>query len=109
MDVNSAFLNGPLTEDIYIHQLEGFIDQYSLKHVCKLDKALYGLKHAPRAWYNTLRSTLLQWGFQNSKSYTSFFFRKLYGLFLLILVYVDDINHREFKFKNSINHQAAQQ
>nr|GEU61353.1 retrovirus-related Pol polyprotein from transposon TNT 1-94 [Tanacetum cinerariifolium] len=52
MDVKTAFLNGELKEEVYVSQLEGFVDQDNPSHVYKLKKALYGLKQAPRAWYS---------------------------------------------------------
>ncbi|GKC13052.1 retrovirus-related pol polyprotein from transposon TNT 1-94, partial [Tanacetum coccineum] len=49
MDVKTAFLHGTLKEEVYVCQLEGFIDDDHPSHVYKLKKALYGLKQAPRA------------------------------------------------------------
>nr|GEV23361.1 retrovirus-related Pol polyprotein from transposon TNT 1-94 [Tanacetum cinerariifolium] len=59
MDVKTTFLNGELKEEVYVYQPEGFIDPDHPTHVYRLKKALYGLKHAPRAWYDTLSRFLL--------------------------------------------------
>jgi hypothetical protein len=55
MDVKSAFLNGPIKEDVYVEQSPGFESEEHPNHVYKFYKALYGLKQAPRAWYECLR------------------------------------------------------
>ncbi|GKE57963.1 putative ribonuclease H-like domain-containing protein, partial [Tanacetum coccineum] len=59
MDVKTIFLNGVLREEVYVSQLDGFVDQDNPNHVYKLKKALYGLKQAPRAWYDLLSKFLL--------------------------------------------------
>jgi hypothetical protein len=51
MDVKSAFLNGPISEEVYVEQPPGFEDPQFPNHIYKLHKALYRLKQAPRAWY----------------------------------------------------------
>nr|GEZ68284.1 retrovirus-related Pol polyprotein from transposon TNT 1-94 [Tanacetum cinerariifolium] len=63
MDVKTAFLNGNLREEVYVSQLEGFVDQDNPNHVYKLKKALYGLKQAPRMWYDMLSSFLISQDF----------------------------------------------
>lgn len=54
MDIKSAFLNGYLNEEAYVEQPKGFVDSSKPDYVYKLDKALYELKEAPRAWYQRL-------------------------------------------------------
>ncbi|GKA64379.1 retrovirus-related pol polyprotein from transposon TNT 1-94 [Tanacetum coccineum] len=63
MDVKTAFLNGNLREGVYVSQPDGFMDKDNLNHVYKLKKALYGLKYAPRAWYDMLSSFLISQDF----------------------------------------------
>nr|GFA22729.1 retrovirus-related Pol polyprotein from transposon TNT 1-94 [Tanacetum cinerariifolium] len=54
MDVKTAFLYGPLKEEVYVNQPDGFVDPYHPDKVYCLKKALYGLKQAPIAWYDEL-------------------------------------------------------
>nr|GEY83649.1 retrovirus-related Pol polyprotein from transposon TNT 1-94 [Tanacetum cinerariifolium] len=54
MDVKTTFLNGPLKEEAYVAQPDGFVDPDHQEKVYRLRKALYGLKQAPRAWYDEL-------------------------------------------------------
>ena len=56
MDVKSAFLNGPIQEQVYVEQPPGFEDHKFSNHINKLPKALYGLKQAPRVWYECLHT-----------------------------------------------------
>ena len=79
IDINNAFLNGDLHEEVFMSQPDGFVDQAKPTYVCKLHKALYGLKQAPRAWFETLRGALLTWGFHNSVSDTSLFYSHKHG------------------------------
>ncbi|GJU74175.1 copia protein [Tanacetum coccineum] len=64
MDVKSAFLYGTIEEEVYVHQPPGFVNHAHLNKVYKVIKALYGLHQAPRAWYETLSSFLLENGFR---------------------------------------------
>ena len=67
MDVKSVFLNGYINEEVYVKQPPSFEDDKKPDHVYKLRKALYGLRQAPRAWYERLRDFLLSKGFIMSK------------------------------------------
>ena len=66
MDVKNAFLHGDLSEEIYMEQPQGFIQDSSL--VYRLKKSLYGLKQASRAWYAKMNSYLLSQNFVCCKS-----------------------------------------
>ena len=89
--INNSFLNGDLHEEVFMSQPDGFVDQAKPTYVCKLHKALYNLKQAPRSWFETLRGALLTWGFHNYVSDNSLFYSNKHGRMLLLLVYVDDI------------------
>ncbi|GJS63910.1 putative ribonuclease H-like domain-containing protein [Tanacetum coccineum] len=66
MDVRSAFIYGTIGEEVYVHQPPGFVDPAHPNKVYKVTKALYGLHQAPRAWYETLYSFLLENGFRRA-------------------------------------------
>ncbi|GJZ46398.1 retrovirus-related pol polyprotein from transposon TNT 1-94 [Tanacetum coccineum] len=91
MDVKTAFLNGTLKEEVYVSQPEGFFDPDFPNHVYRLKKALYGLKLAPRAWYDKLSSFLIEHGFTKGIIDPNLFTRRHGGDILLVQVYVDDI------------------
>nr|GEW46258.1 Gag-Pol polyprotein [Tanacetum cinerariifolium] len=69
MDVKMDFLNGPLTEEVYVSQPDGCVDPDHPDRVYRLTKALYGLKQAPRAWYHELSKILDSKGFTKGKTY----------------------------------------
>lgn len=73
LDINNAFLQGHLSEDVYMSQPPGFVDNNHPHHLCRLRKAIYGLKQAPRTWYQELCNFLISRGFQNSNADTSLF------------------------------------
>nr|GEU81252.1 hypothetical protein [Tanacetum cinerariifolium] len=91
MDVNNAFLYGTIDEEVYVMQPPGFQDPEFPARVYKVEKAMYGLHQAPRAWYGTLSKYLLTNGFQKGTINQTLFIRKHRGDFLLVQVYVDDI------------------
>ncbi|GJR55227.1 retrovirus-related pol polyprotein from transposon TNT 1-94 [Tanacetum coccineum] len=91
MDVKTAFSNGILCEEVYVSQLDGFVDQDNPNHVYKLKKALYGLKQAPRAWYDLLSKFLLSQEFSKGTVDPTLFIRRQGKDILLVQIYVDDI------------------
>jgi len=91
MDVESAFLNGFIKEDMYVEKPPGFEDYKFLNHIYKLKKALYGLKQAPRSWYGWLSTFLLENDFERGKIDLTLFIKKVGEHILLVRIYVEDI------------------
>ncbi|GJY42773.1 retrovirus-related pol polyprotein from transposon TNT 1-94, partial [Tanacetum coccineum] len=91
MDVKTAFLNGELKKEVYVSQPEGFVDPARPHHVYRLKKALYVLKQAPRAWYDSLSKFLLAQGFSKGVVDPTLFIRKTGKHTLHVQIYVDDI------------------
>jgi hypothetical protein len=91
MDVKSAFLNGVLEEEVCVRQPPGFESEKYLHRVYKLRKALYGLKHAPKAWHGRLRGFLFERGFEMGKVDQTLFLLRQGRYILIVQVYVDDI------------------
>jgi hypothetical protein len=73
LDVSNAFLRGELKETVCCQQPTGFIDSEHPDHVCLLDKSLYGLRQAPRSWYQRFAAHLRSLGFITTGSDTSLF------------------------------------
>jgi hypothetical protein len=91
LDVKSAFLNGVLQEEIYVEQPDGFVIQGEEDKVYLLQKALYRLKQAPRAWYSRIDDHLLNLGFVKSLSEATLYIRLKDDDILIMSLYVDDL------------------
>ncbi|GKE00723.1 retrovirus-related pol polyprotein from transposon TNT 1-94 [Tanacetum coccineum] len=91
IDVKTVFLNGPLKEEVFVRQLDGFVDPDFPNHVYRLTKALYGLKQAPRAWYDKFFSFLINHQFTKGIVDSTLFTRRHGDDILLVQIYVDDI------------------
>ncbi|GKD20857.1 putative ribonuclease H-like domain-containing protein [Tanacetum coccineum] len=91
MDVKSAFLYGKIEEEVYVCQPPGFENPDFPNKVYKVEKELYGLHQAPRAWYETLSTYLLDNGFQIGKIDKTLFIKRDKSDILLVQVYIDDI------------------
>jgi hypothetical protein len=90
MDMKKIFLNRVVEKEVYVEQPEGFQVGSRETNVCRLRRALYGIKHAPRAWYSMIDNYLRDMGFQRSDADMILYF--LVGEVPLILVlYVDDL------------------
>nr|KYP69658.1 Retrovirus-related Pol polyprotein from transposon TNT 1-94 [Cajanus cajan]KYP69674.1 Retrovirus-related Pol polyprotein from transposon TNT 1-94 [Cajanus cajan]KYP69680.1 Retrovirus-related Pol polyprotein from transposon TNT 1-94 [Cajanus cajan] len=91
MDVKSTFLNGTISEEVYVNQPPGFESDLLPFHVFILNKALYGLKQAPRAWYDKLSSFLTSNNFIRGKIDSTLFRKEIKDDFIIVQIYVDDI------------------
>nr|GFC04869.1 putative ribonuclease H-like domain-containing protein [Tanacetum cinerariifolium] len=91
MDVKSEFLYSTIEEEVYVCQPPGFKDPQNPDKVYKVVKALYGLHQAPRAWYETLATYLLENGFHRGTIDQTLFIKKQQKDILLVQIYVDDI------------------
>nr|GEW01030.1 retrovirus-related Pol polyprotein from transposon TNT 1-94 [Tanacetum cinerariifolium] len=91
MDVKTIFLNGPLKEEVYVAQPDGFVDPDHPEKVYRLRKALYGLKQALRAWYDELSKFLTSKGFTKGTIDPTLFTIRYGKDILLVQIYVDDI------------------
>ncbi|GJS56949.1 putative ribonuclease H-like domain-containing protein [Tanacetum coccineum] len=91
MDIKSAFLYGKIEDEVYVCQPPGFEDLNFPDKVYKVEKALYGLHQAYKAWYETLLTYMLDNGFQRGKIDKTLFIRRDKGDILLVRVYVNDI------------------
>ncbi|GJY51479.1 retrovirus-related pol polyprotein from transposon TNT 1-94 [Tanacetum coccineum] len=91
IDVKTTFLNGPLKEEVYVAQPDGFVDPDHPEKVYRLRKALYGLKQAPRAWYDELLNFLMSKGFTKGTIDPTLFTIRYWEDILLVKIYIDDI------------------
>jgi Reverse transcriptase (RNA-dependent DNA polymerase) len=91
MDVRNAFLQGDLEEEVYMDLPPGLSVLKENGLVCKLKKAIYGLKQSPRAWYGKLSSTLVKIGYKKCEADSSVFIKRSQKGIIVILIYVDDL------------------
>ena len=91
LDVQTTFLHGELTEELYMKQLPFFEDSKLPQAVCRLHQSLNGLKQSPRVWYQRLHKFLLQAGYTRLHSETTIYICKHENNFIILGVYVDDL------------------
>ena len=89
IDVKNAFLNGNLSEKVYMQPPPGF--SIESNKVCHLRRALYGLKQAPQAWFAKFSSTISHLGYMASHYDSALFLRRIDKGTILLLLYVDDM------------------
>ena len=89
MDVKNAFLNGDLSEEVYMQPPPGL--SVESNKVCRLQRALYELKQAPQAWFAKFNSTIFRLGYTASPYDSALFLRRTDKCTILLLLYVDDM------------------
>lgn len=89
-DVKTAFLNGKLSESIYMKQPPGFQGE-NKNLVCRLKKGIYGLKQAAKLWYEAIHDVLIRAGFQRSKADACLYSANINNEWVFVLIYVDDM------------------
>ncbi len=87
----NVFLHGDLHEEVYMEQPPGYVDQTHLNLVCRLKKALYDLKQAPRAWLDKIGQYFVTSGFQTSNVDFSLYVKKTDHGIVIIVIYGDDL------------------
>ncbi|KAI3709538.1 hypothetical protein L2E82_39300 [Cichorium intybus] len=91
MDIKTAFLNGKLTEDVYMNQPEGFVDAKYPNKVCKLERSIYGLKQASRSWNLRFHEKVKEFGFSRSEDESCVYVKASGSIVTFLVLYVDDI------------------
>lgn len=91
LDVKNAFLQGDLSETVYMRQPPGFEDKDHPEYVCLLHKSIYGLKQVPRAWFNKFSSYILEFGFVCNSGDPSLFVYQKGEAAMYLLLYVYDM------------------
>ena len=89
MDVKNAFLNGDLSEEVYMQPSPGL--SIESNKVYSLRRALYGLKQALRVWFAKFSSTIFRLGYITSPYDFALFLRHIYKCIILLLLYMDDM------------------
>jgi hypothetical protein len=91
MDVKMTFLNGNLTEDVYMTQPDGFVDPKHVGKICKLQKSIYGLKQASRSWNLCFDEVVKGFGFIKNVEESCVYKKISESIVVFLVLYVDDI------------------
>ena len=91
IDIEAAYLNGDLEDDVYMIQPKMFENKQYPNKVCKLNKVLYGLKQAGREWNKKVNDIPLEMGFKRCQSDTCVYVKRNGNTICYIAIYVDDM------------------
>lgn len=110
--MKNAFLHGDLEEEVYMEIPPGYDPTSGSNKVCRLKKAIYGLKQSPRTWFGSLTHVMVSLGYKQSQGdHTLFIKHAQNGKLTLLLVYIDDmiiVGNDEFEKKNLRKELATQ-
>ena len=87
MDVKTALLNGYLKDELYMMQLQGFVDPKGANTVCKLQRSIYGLVRASRSWNMRFDEVTKAYGFIQTYG-DACIYKKVSGSSVAFLIYV---------------------
>jgi hypothetical protein len=88
MDVKTTFLNGEIEEEVYIEKPNGFVTHEKESNVCRLKKAVYGLKQTPLAWYEKISGDLMSLGFNKSVVDPNLYYNTVGDECMISVIYV---------------------
>ncbi|GJW53616.1 retrotransposon protein, putative, ty1-copia subclass [Tanacetum coccineum] len=91
MDVKTVFLNGYLNEELYMEQLEGFVNQKFPNQVCKLKRFIYGLKQTSSQWNKRFDDEIKKFGFSQNRDEPCVYVKASGSYVTFLILYVDDI------------------
>jgi hypothetical protein len=91
MDVKMTFLNGNLTEDLYVTQPKGFVDPKYVGKICKLQKSIYELKQASQSWNLHFDKVVKGFGLIKNVVEPSVYKKDSGSTVVFLVLYVDDI------------------
>ena len=91
-DINNAFMHGDLDEEIYIKIPLGYSGIYNISQVCRLKKAIYGLKQSSRAWFGRFSQAIKKYDYiQSNGDHSMFYKHSNQSKVTILVIYVDDI------------------
>jgi hypothetical protein len=90
-EVKNASLHGDLKEEVYMDVPPGYTANSESEVVCKLQRALYGLKQSPRAWFRQFSLAMKTYGYNQSNSDHTLFLKRQLGKVTALIIYVDDM------------------
>ena len=93
VDISHAYFNGEINRDVYMEQPEGFAEGNPKKVICKLNKAVYGMKQGGNRWNRKMRAVLESMGFKQTYSNAAVYIYTWSDVTIILPVFVDDMTY----------------